>query len=715
MVLVLMVLTGVVTFGYFYGRAIIPDAPSALQPNWPAVVDVLAGDGHAGIADADAAHARFSDPFGVAVEADGTVYVADAGDAQRIRRVSVDGVVSTVAGSTAGFADGVGAAAQFDTPSGIAVGPDGAVYVADTGNNAIRRVTAAGVVSTIAGGHSAGYRDGIVLDAEFNGPVGIAVEPSGRIIVADTYNDRIRAIDIHGSVTTLAGSGEQGHLDGPALDAQFDTPCGVAVDRAGNIFVADSGNGLLRRIDTAGNVSTVDPLPPGGFLLRPLSVVVDGDGVLYATDDRGRIVEVVPGRSTRIVAGFSPGFANGLGEDARLRGPAGLAIAGAGQLVVTDPRNALIRRVEAVSRAQLRPPSPPALQPRFDEERFGEQPLLWPADPMEGPHEVTGTMGEARGGENSGRFHAGLDVQAFEGTLVRVVRDGTVTNPVATADFGTLSESLRIGPITYVHLRAGRTHRNEPLDDSRFVVTRDEKGRVKHVRVKRGSRFTTGEPIGTVNPFNHVHLNIGWPGEEINPLRFRLVQFEDSVSPTIAAIHLFALDGTRLVAGRREPVVVDEPVQVVVDAWDQADGNKERRRLGLYELGYQVLKKDGSPITGFEMPRETIRFDELSPDPDAPGVVYANGSGIPFYGRRSTHFLYIVTNSLRGGRAAASAWDPSGLEPGDYVIRVIARDISGNEAVAGRDLPVRVGVPSSDAGRDSPLSPGESSSSLSRK
>jgi len=212
-----------------------------------------------------------------------------------------------------------------------------------------------------------------------------------------------------------------------------------------------------------------------------------------------------------------------------------------------------------------------------------------------------------------------------------------------------------------------------------------------------------------------VHLNIGWPGEEINPLRFRLVQFEDSLAPTIAAIHLFALDGTRLVAGRREPLIVDRPVQVVVDAWDQADGNKERRRLGLYELGYQVLRKDGSAVAGFEMPRETIRFDELSPDPDAPGIVYANGSGIPFYGRRSTHFLYIVTNSLREGRGAASAWDPSGLEPGDYVIRVIARDISGNEAVAGRDLPVRVGRPAAGGTRDSPINPGESSSSVSRK
>ncbi len=116
-------------------------------------------------------------------------------------------------------------------------------------------------------------------------------------------------------------------------------------------------------------------------------------------------------------------------------------------------------------------------------------------------------------------------------------------------------------------------------------------------------------------------------------------------------------------------------MQVVVDAWDQADGNETRRRLGLYQLGYQVLKRDGTPVAGFEQPRNTILFDRLAPDPAAADLVYHSGSGIPFYGRRSTHFLYVVTNSLREGRAVAGAWDPSAVEPGDYIIRVIARDI----------------------------------------
>ena len=690
LILVMAILTAIVVFGYFYGKAILPDPRPPLQAGWPAVVDVLAGDGHLGSTDGTAVSARFSDPFGIAVKADGTVFVADAGESQRIRQVSIDGTVSTLAGSAAGYADGVGAAARFETPSGLALGSDEALYVADTGNNAIRRVTAGGVVSTVAGGRGAGYRDGIVLDALFNAPVGVAVEPSGRIIVADTYNDRIRAIERGGSVTTIAGSGQQGLVDGPALDAQFDTPCGLAVDGAGNIFVADAGNGVIRKIDASGNVSTVELSPLGSYLLRPLGVAVDEDGVIYATDDRGRVVEIAPGRGTRVLAGSIAGFANGRGESARMRGAAAIAVAGRGRLVVTDPRNALIRLVSAVSQADVRPPSPPSLAPVFDERLFAARPLLWPADPMEGPHEITGTMGEARGEENAGRFHAGLDVQAPEGTPVRVVRDGVVTSPVATSDFGTLNESLRIGSVAYVHLRAGRTRRNDPLADSRFVTSRDETGRVKHVRVKRGSRFTTGEPIGTVNAFNHVHLNVGWPGEEINPLRLRLVQFQDGVAPTISAVHLLTLDGHRLTAQRRAPVVVDQPVQVVVDAWDQSDGNKPTRRLGVYSLGYQILDKNGVPVPGFEKPRQTIRFDRLSPEPDAPSLVYASGSGIPFYGRRATHFLYVVTNSLQGGRAAKGVWDPAGLLPGRYIVRITARDFSGNEATANRDLSVVV-------------------------
>lgn len=132
---------------------------------------------------------------------------------------------------------------------------------------------------------------------------------------------------------------------------------------------------------------------------------------------------------------------------------------------------------------------------------------------------------------------------------------------------------------------------------------------------------------------------------------------------------------------------------MVVDAWDRVNGNKPRRRLGLYQLGYQVLNGDGSPAPGFEAPRETIRFDRLVGDANAPRVVYASGSGIPFFGRRVTRFLYVVTNTLREGIASVGTWDTSTLPPGDYTLRILAADIRGNQAVTNRDVAITVAPP----------------------
>jgi hypothetical protein len=278
---------------------------------------------------------------------------------------------------------------------------------------------------------------------------------------------------------------------------------------------------------------------------------------------------------------------------------------------------------------------------------------------------------------------------------VFAVRDGLVTSPIATGEFGTLNEWLRIGPLTYVHIRAGRTRRAEVFDGNRFVATYDESGRLVRVRVKRGARFTTGETIATANPFNHVHLNVGWPGEEHNPLRFKLTQFEDRLPPTIArgGVRLYGEDGQPLVRRARGRVLVWGRVQVVVDAWDRADGNKPGRRLGLYAVGYRILHRDGSAAQGLEDTADNIRFDQLTLTPDAARLVYAPGSGIPYYGRRVTRFLYVATNTLRDGAAGAGHWDTRLLPPGDYLLRIVASDIRGNTALANRDLPVTITPP----------------------
>jgi hypothetical protein len=316
---------------------------------------------------------------------------------------------------------------------------------------------------------------------------------------------------------------------------------------------------------------------------------------------------------------------------------------------------------------------------------------LWPVAPLVEPYEITGTLGEPRGSDGE-RFHAGIDVQADRGTPVIAVRSGVVTDPISTSSFGSLNESVRIGPIAYVHLKVGRQEHDELLDSDRFVPTYDEQGRLAKIRVKRGARFTTGEMIGSVNAFYHVHLNVGWSGEEHNPLLFRLVNFADTVSPTIArrGVQLLRENGEPIRERRRGRLIVSGVVRIVVDAWDQVDGNIARRRLGLYRLGYQVLNRDGTPAPGFEAPRETLVFDRLGPDSDAPRIVYESGSGIPFYGTRRSRFLYVVTNTLREGTASRGVWDTSELPPGDYMLRILAADINGNQAIENRDVLITV-------------------------
>jgi hypothetical protein len=416
---------------------------------------------------------------------------------------------------------------------------------------------------------------------------------------------------------------------------------------------------------------------------------------VFAADALGRVVEITPNRRQRTVAGSRRGFADGSGPDALFRAPSGIAVTAPGHLIVTDRRNAVVRFVAARSQLELRPPSPP-LHPRFDVEAFDRTPMLWPFAPIEGPFEVTGTLGEPRGGGEAERFHAGLDVHAPEGTPVRIVRDGASDDPLAAGDFGSLNESVRIGPVAYIHLRVGRAVRDGAIGDERFVVTRNEAGEVTGMRVKRGSRFATGEVIGTVNRFYHAHLNVGWPGEELNPLRFRLARFEDTIRPAIVrgGIRIIGEDGLPFTQRERRRIVVQGRVRVVVDAWDHVAGNQARRRLGLYRLGYQVLDAAGVPVDGFEEPRETIRFDRHPTEAAAARIIYAPGSGIPVYGSRSTRFLYVVTSTLRDGVAADGVFDTTRLAPGDYTLRILAADISGNEALRNRDLEITIPSPS---------------------
>jgi len=199
----------------------------------------------------------FSGPSGVAVDASGNVYVADAGN-NRICVVSPSGVTRTLAGKGgAGSNNGAGASATFDNPTGVAVDVSGNVYVADLLNNMIRKISPAGLVSTLAGNGSIGSKDGIDTAARFYFPNSLAVDASGNVYVTDDINNLIREIAPDGTVTTLAGSGVTGAQNGTGTAASFNDPAGITVDASGNLYVADANNNLIRKITSGGVVSTV--------------------------------------------------------------------------------------------------------------------------------------------------------------------------------------------------------------------------------------------------------------------------------------------------------------------------------------------------------------------------------------------------------------------------------------------------------------------------
>ena len=214
----------------------------------------------------------------IAVAVDGTVYVADLSN-QRIRKVTPGGEVSTLAGTGLfGSADGPGTTAEFGQPRGIAVGADGTVYVADSGNHRIRKVTPGGVVTTLAGNGTPGFADSPGTTARFNAPTGVAVAADGTVYVANSNNQRIRKITPGGEVSTLAGDGAFGSADGPGTTARFNAPYGAAVGMDGNVYVADSGNHRIRRVAPVPAVDLIAPVvtasPAGGLFGAAQSVTL---------------------------------------------------------------------------------------------------------------------------------------------------------------------------------------------------------------------------------------------------------------------------------------------------------------------------------------------------------------------------------------------------------------------------------------------------------
>jgi len=686
--IILICLTGLTILLVIRSRRLPPT-----RFGWRANVTTLAGDGSPGFRDATkSAPAAFSDPFGIAIDDEGVIYIADAGESNCIRALLPNGSTTTVAGSIEGFADGPGVKAAFNSPSGLALESKGNLFVADTGNNRIRKITPQGVVSTVAGEGTAGYVDGAAAQAQFDGPIGIAVDDRGTVYVADSYNDRIRMITSAGVVSTIAGAG-LGYADGPASSALFDTPCGIVVSSDGTLIVADTGNHRLRKIAN-GQVTTLPFTFSGEVnqadLRKPIGLALTHDGFLYVTElDRSRVVQIAPDGRAAVIAGGAPGYADGA-DSPRFDQTTGVTIDRRGDLYLADSGNYLVRKLSTTPGSTMQTIN--ELLPRLTPETLGEPSLLWPLLPQQTPHEVIATVGEVRGSFDStdsrDHLHSGLDVGGAYGDVVRAVRSEKVTSPVPNWGFDDLNEGLRVGIMSYIHMHVGRDKDEKVFNDPRFVQVKATDGKLARMRVRRGTRFRPGDGLGTINRMYHVHMNVGPPGAEINPLTLSPIGFIDKVDPVIEkdGVQLFQESEDPLSEKQAGRLVVHGRVSIVVDAFDRNDMNASRRRLGLYSLGYQILRPDGTPAPGFEQPRINLVFNRLPADREAPKIAYAKQSGITVYGSATTRFLYNVTNMVRDGRAAAGTWDTSQLPPGDYILRIIAADYSGNEAHNNRDV-----------------------------
>jgi sugar lactone lactonase YvrE len=239
---------------------------------------------------------------GIALDASGNIYATDYSN-PRVHKITPGGTMSILAGSgSPGSDDDIGAAASFRTPGGLAVDASGNVYVADFGNNKIRKITPNGVVSTFAGGGPGTSTDATGIGASFWGPRAVAIDASGNVYVADSHNNKIRKIAPGAVVTTFAGTGLLGSADGPGATASFNNPTAVTIDASGNIYVADRNNNKIRKITPGGIVSTfagggsgspIDGIGTSASFNHPEGIAADAFGNIYVTEYGGHRIRKI--------------------------------------------------------------------------------------------------------------------------------------------------------------------------------------------------------------------------------------------------------------------------------------------------------------------------------------------------------------------------------------------------------------------------------------
>jgi sugar lactone lactonase YvrE len=320
---------------------------------------VFAGKGTAGYVgdEAAATQALLSNPYGVSVDAAGNVYISDTGN-NVIRKVDTKGIITTVAGNNLNaytvLGDGGPAtSAGLLYPQAAGVDPNGNLYICDLANNRIRKVTTDGIIHTAVGGGAASGGDGGPASAaQLNGPYGAAVDNAGNLYIADSLNNKVRKVASDGTITTIAGTGAQGYLGdgGPALQAQFHAPWGVAADNHGNIFIADLYNNEVRKVDASGNLT----LYTGTHF--PTGLAFDAPGNLYVAEyDSSQIWKIAPSGIGAIFAGVNNsgsqtpqyGGDGGPAKSASFAQPTGLAVDSNGNVYIADMGNQRVRKISA--------------------------------------------------------------------------------------------------------------------------------------------------------------------------------------------------------------------------------------------------------------------------------------------------------------------------------------------------------------------------------
>lgn len=331
-----------------------PDALAVVEEE-SLTVSTLAGSDSAGLVDGIGSIARFNYPCGMVTDPAGNLYVADHSN-HVIRKITPEGIVSTYAGTgTAGLDDGHRSEATFNNPYGLAMDSDGNLYVGDVANHAIRKISTDGTVQTLAGGRK-GFSDREGDLAMFNHPYGIAVDAQKNVYVADSYNNRIRKITPAGSASTVAGNGNDGFVDGAGETAEFYVPIGIVIDAQGNLYVGDEGNSSIRKITPDGAVTTLagngqfsfaDGVGRDAIFNAPGALAIDAEGNLFVADYLNNCIrKVSPSGAVRKIAGsLEKGFADGDPAEAKFYYPFGIAVDTNGTIYVGDQYNHRIRMI----------------------------------------------------------------------------------------------------------------------------------------------------------------------------------------------------------------------------------------------------------------------------------------------------------------------------------------------------------------------------------